>query len=59
VVGAPECCFGPTQKLVRHLDATDPSKAADFRRETEQLAAQYFQDNRLRQDFLMTRAVKV
>lgn len=50
--------FGPAKKLFEHLDATDPSKAATLRTEIETLAEAYFEDNRVRQDFLMTRAIK-
>ena len=50
---------GPAKKLLEGLDKSDPAKAAAFRRDLEQLAAEYFEDNALRQDFLLTRAVKV
>jgi SAM-dependent methyltransferase len=50
---------GPAKKLIEGLDKSDPAKAAGFRRDLEQLAAEYFEDNALRQDFLLTRAVKV
>lgn len=51
--------FGPAKKLFEHLDATDPAKAANLRSEIEALAQAYFEDNRVRQDFLLTRAVKI
>jgi len=51
--------FGPAIKLFAHLDATDPGKAATLRRELEALVACYFDDNRVRQDFLLSRAVKL
>jgi SAM-dependent methyltransferase len=51
--------FGPATKLLQALDASDPNKAAALRREMEELAGQYFENNTLRQDFLMTRAIKV
>ena len=54
-----ETNFGPAKKLLEGLDKTDPAKAAAFRRELEQLAAEYFENNALRQDYLLTRAVKV
>jgi hypothetical protein len=54
-----ELNFGPAQKLLASLDASDPAKAAGLRNEMEALAAQYFDDNILKQDFLLTRAVKV
>ena len=51
--------FGPAKKLFEQLDAGDPAKAATLRREIESLVATYFEDNCVRQDFLMTRAIKV
>jgi SAM-dependent methyltransferase len=54
-----ETNFGPAKKLAESLDKSDPAKAAVFRRELEQLAAEYFENNSLRQDYLLTRAVKV
>jgi SAM-dependent methyltransferase len=51
--------IGPAQRLLAQLDATDPQKAAALRREIEAIASDYFEDNLLRQDFLLTRAVKV
>jgi SAM-dependent methyltransferase len=54
-----ETNFGPAKKLAESLDKSDPAKAAAFRRELEELAAEYFDNNTLRQDFLLTRAVKV
>ena len=54
-----EKSFGPAQKLLAQLDASDPGKAASLRREMEELAALYFEDNRLRQDYLLTRANKL
>src|SRR6478752_3181328 len=53
-----ETNFGPAKKLLEGLDKSDPAKAASFRRELEQLAAEYFENNALRQDYLLTRAVK-
>jgi hypothetical protein len=50
--------FGPAKKLFEQLDATDPAKAASLRREIDTLAEAYFEDNRVRQDFLLTRAIK-
>jgi len=50
---------GPVIRLVEMLSASDPGKLDAFRRESEALAAEYFDDNVLRQDYLMTRAVKV
>lgn len=51
--------FGPAKKLFDHLNATDPAKAASLRGEIDTLAQAYFEDNRVRQDFLITRAIKI
>jgi SAM-dependent methyltransferase len=51
--------FGPAIKLFQGLDKSDPDKSAALRREVEDLAAQYFENNTVRQDYLLTRAVKV
>jgi SAM-dependent methyltransferase len=51
--------FGPAKKLFEKLDATEPTKAAQLRSEIDALAHDYFEDNRLRQDFLLTRAIKL
>jgi len=51
--------FGPAKKLFEQLDAKDPAKAAELRSEIDALANMYFEDNRVRQDFLITRAVKI
>lgn len=51
--------FGPAKKLFEQLDASDPAKANALRGEIETLAQAYFEDNRIRQDFLLTRAIKV
>lgn len=49
---------GPIVKVVEMLSATDPAKLAEFRRESEAMVAEYFEDNIVRQDYLMTRAAK-
>lgn len=49
---------GPVTKLVEAL-ADDPERLAKFRGELEALASRYFANNRTRQDFLMSRAVKI
>jgi SAM-dependent methyltransferase len=49
---------GPVRKLVEMLSATDPSKLEIYRGEVRALSATYFADNVLRQDYLMTRAIK-
>jgi SAM-dependent methyltransferase len=51
--------FGPAKKLFQQLDASDPGKAANLRNEVDVLAQSYFEDNQVRQDYLLTRAVKV
>jgi len=50
--------FGPAKKLFAQLDAHEPEKAATLRHEIDTLAGAYFEDNRLRQDFLISRAIK-
>jgi SAM-dependent methyltransferase len=50
---------GPVRKLVESLTVEDPVKLAACRRELEAIAAEYFDDNIVRQDYLMTRATKV
>lgn len=49
---------GPVLRLVQTLQG-EPARLAAFRRELEEIATQYFQDNIVRQDYLMTRATKV
>jgi SAM-dependent methyltransferase len=49
---------GPLVKLVDDLSANDPDKLALFRGELDALIREYLDDNFLRQDFLMTRAIK-
>lgn len=48
---------GPVVKLVATL-AGEPKRLAEFRKELEAIAATWFQNNRVRQSFLMTRAIK-
>jgi ubiquinone/menaquinone biosynthesis C-methylase UbiE len=50
--------FGPAMRLLQSLDASDPTKANALRREMEELALPYFENNTIRQDFLMSRAIK-
>ena len=50
---------GPMLKLVESLSASDPARLSQFRREYDALVAPYFENNIVRQDYLMTRAVKV
>jgi SAM-dependent methyltransferase len=54
-----EKSLGPASKLLGMLDAAAPDKANALRREMEELATQYFVDNRLEQSYLLTRATKV
>jgi SAM-dependent methyltransferase len=54
-----ERTVGPVVKLVEMLGASNPSKLAEFRREVDALMAEYFDGNVVRQDYLMTRAVKI
>jgi len=49
---------GPVIRLVEMLSGTDPVKLNAFRAEIESLTAEYYADNVLRQDYLMTRAIK-
>ena len=54
-----ESTAGPMLKLVEMLSASDPDRLAQFRREYEALVAPYFEDNVVRQDYLLTRATKL
>lgn len=49
---------GPMLKLVEMLSATDPNRLAQFRRDYDALVTPYFEDNIVRQDYLLTRATK-
>ena len=53
-----EKTVGSLIKLVQSLAATDPNKLAAFRSEYDALAAEYYEDNLVRQDYLLTRATK-
>ena len=50
---------GPMLKLVESLGTSDPARLVQFRREYDAMIAPYFEDNVVRQDYLITRAVKV
>ena len=50
---------GPILKVVEMLSKTDPAKLAEFRRESDAMVSEYFEDNIVRQDYLMTRATKI
>jgi len=54
-----ERTVGPLVKLVEMLSVSDPGRLAQLRSEFEALAAEYVDENVLRQDYLMTRAVKL
>jgi SAM-dependent methyltransferase len=56
---AAEKSSGATVRLVATLEGSDPAKLEQFRREYDALASKYFEDNLLRQDYLITRATKV
>jgi SAM-dependent methyltransferase len=56
---ASEKSAGAMVRLVAELESSDPAKLDKFRREYDALAGEYFDDNLLRQDFLMTRAIKI
>jgi SAM-dependent methyltransferase len=56
--GMMEKTAGPVIKLVETLSASDPSRLAAFRREFDALAAEYFRDNFLLQEYVMTHATK-
>ncbi len=53
-----EKTIGPLIKLVETLSTSDPTKLAAFRREYEDLVAEYFEDNTVHQGYLLTRATK-
>ncbi len=50
---------GPLVKLIESLTAADPARLAAFRREYDAIVADYFEDNTVRQDYLLTRATKI
>jgi SAM-dependent methyltransferase len=54
-----EKSVGPLINLVQTLSASDPEKLAHFRREFDAIVSEYFHDNIVRQDYMLTRAVKV
>lgn len=53
-----EANIGPVTRIVKALEGDAPKLAA-FRREIEELITSYFEDNYMRQDFLLSRAVKI
>jgi len=50
---------GPILKIVESLSSTDPAKLETYRREFEATVADYFEDNFVRQDYLISRAMKI
>lgn len=50
---------GPLAQVRERLEKEAPQQLDTLRREVETLLSTYFEDNRIRQDFLMTRAIKV
>jgi SAM-dependent methyltransferase len=56
---ASEKSAGSMVRLIAALEASDPATLEKFRREYDALAGEYFEDNLLRQDYLMTRATKI
>ncbi len=50
---------GSVVRLVAALESTDPAKLERYRREYDALAGEYFEDNLVRQDYLITRATKI
>ena len=50
---------GPMVKLVQALSASDPERLNGFRREFDAIVAHYFENNLVRQDYLLTRATKM
>lgn len=52
-----ECNAAPVLRVIESL-ASRPDKLAAFRREFDELVGQYFNENIVRQDYLMARAVK-
>lgn len=53
-----ESHLGNLAKLVANLEASDPDKLSSLRREIDEAGAPYFADNHLREDYLLTRAIK-
>jgi hypothetical protein len=54
-----ESTLGPLSKLVANLAANEPAKLVTLRAELEATMSCYFEDNHIKQDFMLTRAVKV
>lgn len=54
-----EKAAGPMVHLVAELSKSAPEKLAEFRRRYDTLTEEYFEDNIIRQDYLITRATKL
>lgn len=54
-----ERAAGPIIRMVESLSASDPDRLRTFRQEFDAVVVQYFQDNVVRQDYLLTRATKI
>jgi SAM-dependent methyltransferase len=50
--------IGLLTNLISDLEASDPVKLAALRRDLEDVVAPYFENNQVRQDYLLTRALK-
>ncbi|MGH9162099.1 MAG: class I SAM-dependent methyltransferase [Vicinamibacteraceae bacterium] len=50
---------GQLSTFVESSTATDPARLAAFRRELDELIAEYFEDNLVREDYLITRATRL
>lgn len=50
---------GPVIKMIQTLAVTDPQRLQAFRQEFDALVEQYFRDNLVQQDYLLTRATKI
>jgi hypothetical protein len=50
---------GPLVNIVKSLSETDTLRLESLRREFEAVVADYLEDNVVRHDYLLTRAIKV
>jgi hypothetical protein len=50
---------GPLIKVVESLAARDPTKLMALRNECDALVAEYYEENMVRQGYLLTRATKI
>jgi SAM-dependent methyltransferase len=53
-----EKTIGPVIKVCEMLEKSNPARLVEFRREFEAAVTPYFDDNAVRQEYLMTRAIK-